>query len=113
MSSFEERKLTISPTCSKCKHCMVSEVENDEGDAYSDLFAPVYHCMLGVSKEDRKFVEKEIDNYEGCPYDVSFTDKFNQIMEMKSKDRDCQQLDESSRSVRSNNCCQFFERKKK
>lgn len=115
MSNFEERKLVTNPSCASCKHCMISEIENDDGYAYTEMWIKVYHCMLGVSAEDRKFVENEIDSYEGYASEVRFTDKFNQIMRMKSEDEEFhfQYLDESVRSVKNNQCCQFYENRRK
>jgi len=115
MSRFEERNLVkvgVS-TCSSCKHCLMSDVENNDGYAYSAMWTTVYHCMLDVSKEDRKFVEKEIEDYVQDPYRETFTDKFNQIMEMKPEDGYEQCLEESARLVHPNNCCQFYENKYK
>ena len=109
MPSLKDRELVTMHICATCKHCMVSLTENDDGYAYSDLWNKVHHCMLGVSKADRKFVKKEIDDYDGHAYEASFTDKFNQIMEMNSEYRDQQYLDESARFVRYNQCCQFYE----
>ena len=68
--------------------------------------------MLKVSKSDRQYAEDEIDSYDGDPYDVRFTDKFNDIMKLESKDRDRQCLEDSSRLVHSNTYCQFYKKEK-
>lgn len=115
MSSFEERKLVKvgDPKCSSCKHCLMSEVENNDGYAYSAIWTTVYHCMLDVSKEDIAFVEKEIEDYVNDPYSETFTDKFNQIMIMNPEYDNEQCLEDSARLVAPNNCCQFYENKYK
>lgn len=114
MSDFDERNLVKvgEPKCSSCKHCLMSEVENNDGYAYSAMWTKVYHCMLDVSKEDIAFVEKEIEDYVYDPYSDTFTDKFNQIMIMKPTDDAEQCLEDSARLVEPNNCCQFFEEEK-
>lgn len=111
MSRFDERDLVRvgDPKCLNCKYCMVSRLDNNDGYADTAIWVKVYHCMLDVSAEDRKFVEKEIDEYGGYASEVHFTDRFNQIMKMKSEDRNLQWLDESEREVSSGCCCQFYE----
>lgn len=108
--SKSKQHLTVVNTCPTCKHCMASTVMNDDGNAWSEIYTKVYHCMLRVSKEDREYVENEIDSYEGDPYDVCFTNKFNDIMKLESADRDRQCLEDSSRLVHSNTYCQFYEK---
>lgn len=108
--SKSKQNLTVVNTCPTCKHCMVSSVLNDDGNAWSEIYTKVYHCMWKVSKSDRQYAEDEIDSYDGDPYDVSFTDKFNDIMKLESKDRDRQCLEDSSRLVHSNTYCQFYEK---
>lgn len=105
-----KQKLTVANTCPTCKHCMASSVLNDDGNAWSEMYTKVYHCMWEVSKADRQYAEDEIDSYDGDPYDVRFTDKFNDIMKLESKDRDRQCLEDSSRLVHSNTYCQFYEK---
>lgn len=115
MSRFEERNLVRvgDPKCSSCKHCMISEIENNDGYAYSEQWTKVYNCMLDVSKEDIAFVEQEIEDYVNDPYRETFTDKFNQIMRMNPEYVNEQCVEDSARRVAPNNCCQFYERKRK
>ena len=51
--SKSKQNLTVVNTCPTCKHCMASTVMNDDGNAWSEIYTKVYHCMLRVSKADR------------------------------------------------------------
>lgn len=99
---LDERKLICVKACPTCNHSLgITAWDNEEEDDVLNYF-----CLIGLPREDRRFVTETIESYgfqteEGDSYPHHF-------LELMQLDADCTDVLMSQRLVNANLCCQFY-----